>query len=197
MKDPLIHGNSKMGRRVAIFNLPPLATCAPTAWCRQGKNGQPACYALRNNFLLPNVLRGARERLDFSRTDGFVDAMITAIKKARVRFFRFHSSGDFYSAEYVRKVLAIARACPETLFRTTTRRREFRAELQQLNSLPNFIVRESLDPDRPDPVLDLPFAALDSLPIAAAPGTIRCPNDCVQCGYSCWKQRDNMSLKER
>jgi hypothetical protein len=197
MKNPLIRGNSKMGLQVALFNLPPVKTCTPTHWCLHGRGGRPACYALRNNYVLPNVVRSAEERLAFSQTEGFVEAMIAAIQVAHVRFFRFHSSGDFYSADYVRRVMAIAAACPETLFRTTTRRRRFGAALRKLNELPNFIVRESLDEEKPTPMMGLPFAALVHLPVVQeTTNVIHCPNDCVACGHQCWKDPSSMAFAE-
>lgn len=196
MKDPLIRGNSKMGVRVALFNLPPVVTCTPTKWCLHGRGGKPACYALRNNFVMPRVKQSAQTRYEFSQTAEFVPVMIAAIKKMAPTYFRFHSSGDFYSVEYIRKVMAIAKSCPEVLFRTTTHRRDFAKELRTLNALPNFIVRESLDDERPTPKMGLPVAALGHLPIAGEPGTIKCPNDCDQCGHSCWKSRRSMSFAE-
>jgi hypothetical protein len=196
MKNPLIRGNCKMGPHVALFNLPPIVTCTPTKWCLHGRNGKPVCCALRNNFLLPNVILGAQTRLEFSQSEGFVEGMIAAIHKLGPKFFRFHASGDFYSVAYVRKVITIAKACPAVIFRTTTHRRDLTGPLQELNALPNFIVRESLDSSRPTPKMHLPVAALSHLPIADDPLFIRCNNDCVKCDYSCWKSRQSMSFVE-
>lgn len=185
-----------MGPEVYLFNLPPKKTCTPTHWCLKGNNGKPACYALRNNFLLPNVKKGAQKRYEFSRHSSFIDKMVQAINRRNPEFFRLHASGDFYSEEYVEKITEIATQCPETMFRTTTRRRDLTKVIQKLNNLPNFIVRESLDRQRTDPKMNLPFAAISSLPIVQENESLHCINDCVKCGYGCWKSRDNMDFDE-
>jgi len=192
----LIKGNVKMGPRVFLYNLPPKKTCTPTHWCLKGRNGKPACYALRNNFNLQSVIKAAQARLEFSKGPEFVGSMVQAIQRKKPEFFRFHSSGDFYSEEYARKVIQIAQQCPETLFRTTTRRRDLTNVLQELNSLPNFIVRESLDSERSEPEMGLPFAALASLKIVNPDTDYHCLDDCVKCNYSCWKEDFNMYFNE-
>lgn len=189
----VIQGNTKMGRKVGVFNLPPRRTCCPSEWCLTGRGGNPACYALRNNFLLPSVANAALARLEASKQPDFVGRMVAEIQ-GNYHYFRVHASGDFYSAKYVRKWIEIAKAVPKTIFRTTTRRRDLTEVLQELNALPNFIVRESLDPEYPTPTMRLPFAALSSMGIAE--GTFLCTNDCVKCKYTCWKQRTSMCFDE-
>jgi len=196
VKNLLIKGNSKMGPSVYLFNLPPKKTCTPTRWCLEGNGGKPACYALRNNFLFPNVIRGAEERFELSKQEDFVDRMVKEIHQASPKYFRFHSSGDFYSKKYVEKVIEIAKACPDTLFRTTTRRRDLSDSIKELNHLSNFIVRESLDSERKTPKMGLPFAALNDLPIVGKSDSYHCLNDCPKCGYYCWEHAYNMDFDE-
>jgi hypothetical protein len=205
MKDILIKGNIKMGKNVYIFNIPAKDTCTPTYWCLNGRNGKPACYGLRNNFLLPNVIISAKERYELSKTKEFVSLMINEIHSKNPKYFRLHSIGDFYSIEYVRKIIDIAKECPDTIFRTTTRRRDLTQVIQELNSEPNFIVRESLDIDRPTATMNLPYAAIASiLPDSikkevdskSTPTIYKCINDCVLCDYTCWKSRINMYFEE-
>lgn len=192
--DLLIKGNLKMGKNVYLYNLPPKATCTPTVWCLKGRNGKPACYALRNNFNFPSVKIAARKRLRASKLKSFVPKMVEEINKKAVKYFRFHSSGDCYSEEYITKLMAIAFNCPATLFRTTTRRRDLARSLRQLNSLSNFIVRESLDVERPKPKMRLPIAALSSLPVAKK--VFKCINNCENCNYSCWHNDSDMCFEE-
>ncbi|MFA5887376.1 MAG: hypothetical protein WC852_01555 [Candidatus Nanoarchaeia archaeon] len=192
--DLLIKGNIKMGDNVYLFNLPPVLTCTPTDWCLRGMNGKPRCYALRNNFLFKTVKKGAKVRYELSKQDNFIDLMAEEINKKEVEYFRFHSSGDFYNESYVRKVIAIAERCPGTLFRTTTRRRDLTDVIQELDSVPNFIVRESLDHERQTPQMGLLFAALASLPVSK--NAYNCLEDCAKCKYHCWHQRENMSFAE-
>ncbi|MBN2052578.1 hypothetical protein JW756_03680 [Candidatus Woesearchaeota archaeon] len=196
VKDILIKGNAKMGSEVYIFNLPPKKTCTPTAWCLYGRNGKPACYALRNRYVFPSVISALEERHALSLQEDFVERMSEEIKRKKAIFFRFHSAGDFYSEEYARKVIEISKSCPNTLFRTTTRRRDLTDVLQELNSLPNFIVRESLDNERPKPVMGLPFTALSHMDIVKKEKTYRCLDDCPACDYYCWQHRDNINFDE-
>jgi hypothetical protein len=194
VKNLLIKGNTKMGPEVFLFNLPARETCTPTRWCLGGKNGNPGCYALKGNFQFPSVQKATMERLKHSQEKDFVGRMIVEITRKEPKYFRFHSSGDFYSSEYVKKVRAIAEACPETLFRTTTRRRDFIQEILRLNALPNFIVRESLDDERPIPEMGLPFAALAHLPVVGEQESYHCKNSCPECEYHCWENSVNIDF---
>lgn len=191
-----IKGNSKMGNDVYIFNLPPIKTCTPTAWCLKGKNGKPACYALRNNFLFSNVIKAGETRYELSKLDQFVAEMTAFIKKKKVKYFRIHSSGDFYSQEYVKKWIQIAKSCPETKFRGTTHRRDLITIIENLNSLPNVIIRESLDNEVKNPITNLSFAALSSLDIVKKESSYHCVNNCPSCGYYCWEKKSNINFDE-
>lgn len=194
--DLIIPGNSKMGKEVYMFNLPAKETCTPTDWCLHGYNGKPACYALRGRCIWSNVIMGAKNRYALSKRDDFADLMTQAINKKQVKFMRIHASGDFYSSDYVKKIIEVASACPKTLFRTTTRRRDLSSELQELNSLSNFIVRESLDDERYSTAMNLPFAALSHLDIAKQNEIYLCKEDCTECKHHCWKNRCNVAFDE-
>ena len=196
MAEIAIKGNSKMGQNVYLYNLPAKDTCTPTHWCLYGRNGKPACYALRNNFCLPTVIEAAKKRLEISKQPDFVEKMSEFIRDKKVNYFRMHSSGDFYSNEYVQKWLEIAKNCPDTLFRSSTRRLDLTDSIIELNSLSNVIIRESLDLDRPEQQTSLPFSALAHLPIVQRESCYKCPNDCDKCGFSCWKNRWNTCFDE-
>ena len=189
MRHLLIKGNTKMGPEVFIFNLPPILTCRPTPWCRTN------CYALKGNFKFPSVKQSAHERLRLSRLSNFAEMMIEEIGRRHVAMVRLHSSGDFYSRAYVQKWIIIAKRCPKTLFRTTTKRRDLVEVIRQLNALPNFIVRESLDCSSSRPTMGLPLAMVDNIPGVKERATrgkiFRCINDCPTCGYVCWRKRQD------
>jgi hypothetical protein len=190
----LIKGNVKMGAKVYLFNLPPHLTCKPTKWCLKGRDGKPACYARRNNFTLKTAKDAALRRYKASKRKDFVEKMLEEFEKIDPEFFRWHSGGEFYSEEYVDKVREIVRNTPNTLFRTTTRRRDLAKSLRKLAKLPNMIVRESLDQEVSKPTMRLPVAALSDLPIAK--DMFLCPNDCDVCKYHCWKEPCDMCFEE-
>ena len=160
----------------------------------KGRDGKPACYARRNNFNLPNVKDATMKRYRASKRKDFVEKMLEELEKADPEFFRWHSGGEFYSEEYVDKVREIVRNTPNTLFRTTTRRRDLAKPLRKLAKLPNMIVRESLDLEVPKPTMRLPVAALSTLPIAK--DMFLCPNDCDACGHHCWQEPCDMCFDE-
>ena len=192
----VIKGNSKMGPHVGIFNLPARRTCRPSEWCLKGRRGNPACYALRNNFMLLSVRRSADRRFDASRQASFASDMIDEIK-GKWEYFRVHSSGDFYNSEYVQKWVEIVKACRGTLFRTSTRRVDLIDDLRVLHKLPNMIVRESLDPTIPKPRTRFPVAALSGVELTKAKmdRMLFCLNDCVGCDYGCWKEPLNIMFE--
>jgi hypothetical protein len=196
-KELLVRGNSKMGKEVYHFSLPPVITCTPTSWCLKGNNGKPSCYATRNQYTFTSVREALRSRLKDSMKADFTDRLVQEIHRKKVVYCRLHASGDFYSPEYVQKITEVVRRCPDTLFRTTTRRRDFKRLLQKLNSLPNCIVRESLDDERPIPVMELPFAALSHLLVAKKSKALVCADDCPKCKYRCWKKTVNICFPQK
>jgi hypothetical protein len=194
MKNLLIKGNLKMGSKVYLFNLPPKITCTPTQWCLHGNNGNPSCYALRNNFNLPSVKKATKQRYKESLKKDFSGKITEEILKNEAIYVRLHSSGDFYSGEYVNKWIKIASSNPKTQFRSTTRRRDLTNIIQELNSLPNVVIRESLDIERSVPQMGLRFAALSDLEIAK--NAYKCMDDCELCNYYCWNNDVDVCFDE-
>jgi len=180
----LIRGNRETGREVYLFNLPIDKTCRPTPWCKEH------CYGKIGNFsrFKKHVAKGARKRYKLSLSDEFVETITKEIFRRKIKLVRVHAIGDFYSKEYVRKWVRIAKNCPQTKFRTTTKRRDFKDVILELHSLPNFNVRESLDPSFQTPTMGLPIAAIDTIDIAK--NLFRCISDCKKCGYPCWHQKN-------
>jgi hypothetical protein len=143
---------------------------------------------------MPSVQAATLARWAASQKEDFVEKVLAELKRLKPQFFRWHSGGDFYSEEYVKKVTEIVEGTPDTLFRTTTRRRDLTESILLLARLPNMIVRESLDTDFPESTMGLPVAAISSLPIAQ--GMFKCPNDCETCGHHCWRNSCDMCFDE-
>jgi len=172
------NGNSKMGKNVKCFNLPPLETCTPTKWC--AKN----CYALKGRHTFANVKASHQRNLEMSKLAGFSIAATIELDRWRGRYVRIHAAGDFYDEEYVNKWFLICRAVPHKLFKATTRRLDLREPLEKLAALPNVVVRASTDPSN--------CVGIGAFPVFAVPGTpvpdghIMCNDDCEACKYECW-----------
>jgi hypothetical protein len=114
LRNLLQQGNTKLGEGIYTFSLPAVTTCPGSSpACRK------ECYALRGRF---RFLRKAYRRyLAASKADNFAPQMAAEIRRRWAGCVRIHVSGDFYSAEYVRKWVAVARACPGTRFFAYTR----------------------------------------------------------------------------
>lgn len=204
-----VFGNSKM-RGVMIFNLPAVHTCRPSRWCLSGRDGRPACYAVRGNHTTRRTQRDQAARYYASLASDFQGRVVSEIHAAgdRGRIFKIHATGDFYSSTYAQKWIEIAYDCPDTIFRTTTRRDDLAAVLREFAALPNVVLRESLDPSRRErrmPWLPCCFPNTPELTCGAAAGPrnspepsglvsslvgrgglFACPGACRPCGYTCW-----------
>ena len=80
------------------------------------------CYSLKFENLYPSVLENHFINTALSMADDFVCNMIEEIKnKRRLKYFRIHADGDFYSIGYIKKWLAIMKACPDSQFYAYTK----------------------------------------------------------------------------
>jgi hypothetical protein len=141
----LIKGNSKLGKQVYHFSLPAHFTCpGETDACAS------VCYAKNGFYNMDNVKKSLLTSLKRSKRADFVAKMIEAIGRRKIDVLRIHVSGDFYSAKYVRKWLAIAKRYPNIKFYAYTRswrvKRIVKA-LIALAALPNVHLWWSVDKD--------------------------------------------------
>ena len=135
--------NSKTGKKMGNFNLPPIITCpGATDYCKS------VCYANKGRFKWNNVKKSHKDSLELSKQKDFIIKAIKECKK--LDFVRLHSSGDLYSIPYINSWYQIAKGCSDTHFCAYTRswrlNNYFRA-LIKLNSLPNFHLFLSVDKD--------------------------------------------------
>ena len=112
----LVGGNDKLGRHIATFGLPAIETCPGlTALCKS------LCYANRGRYLTPPVRDRRRRNLEYTTRREFCDRICAEIAAGEYEVVRIHDSGDFYSAEYVRKWCQIAQRNPRVRFYAYTR----------------------------------------------------------------------------
>lgn len=111
----LTEGNGKLGERgIFVFSLPVHSTCpGSTPTCRA------CCYADSGQIKMQQ--HRYRSKLESAKADSFVSRMVAEIRRGWIGCVRFHVSGDFFSAEYVAKWEAIARALPHVRFYGYTR----------------------------------------------------------------------------
>lgn len=98
---------------IFCFNLPPISTCPCAGECKS------YCYALQSAKRWPSVRKGLAKRFLLSTTRNFVDQIVPECEGKR--YIRIHSSGDFYSEEYVRQWRMIALSNPNVQFYAYTK----------------------------------------------------------------------------
>jgi hypothetical protein len=140
-----VRGNHKVGKGVLVWNLPVFDTCpGKTPSC------EAVCYADRGNSRWPATKRRHAKNLQAAEADNFVEKVIAEIRKRGASLVRIHSSGDFFSAAYVARWVAVAEATPGVTFWCYTRSwrvPEIMPQLERLASLPNVYVWFSCDKD--------------------------------------------------
>ena len=161
-------GNSKL-HNTFMFNIP-----ATKPVCNRICKG---CYAAREQVRFPAVLAAREKRLEASKQATFPSTICGEISRLRnkPKYFRLHASGEFYSQAYVNFWTMIAKANPDIMFYTYTKRlNDF--DFSNLSSLDNFVLINSLH-----------FGKLNYGPIADAPANaFVCPHsDTVRCGVEC------------
>ena len=108
--------NRKLGKKVAVFNLPQGKTCpGKTALCRE------ICYAAKAERMYPAAAAMRARNLVAAEKDTFVDDMIAEILGSGVSLLRIHESGDFFSQEYLNKWVKIIEVCSRVKFLAYTK----------------------------------------------------------------------------
>ena len=204
-------GNKKLVNtdkvRFMIWNLPVIKTCPfRTAHC-EGK-----CYARKAEKCYPTCLPSRESNYQETLKDDFVENMIYTIEKklsgrgfrGKLAVFRIHESGDFYSLEYTRKWIEIAKHFEydkRIVFTAYTKSIPYFIECGYgFPQFPqNLIVRSSLWDDTDPELVELTerynfptYTALELelIEIALKTGTLfycRC-NDCATC-LACYSNK--------
>jgi hypothetical protein len=138
----------KLGGLIHPFSIPARKTCpGKSKFCAS------ICYADTGFFQMPNVKRRHAANLKRTREAGFVADVVAEIRERYIAVARVHMAGDFYSAAYAAKWVAIVRQCPRTTFFCYTRSWNQDAILPVLAGLarlPNMHLWFSTDHEMPD-----------------------------------------------
>ena len=70
------------------------------------------CYAKKGAYIWSNVKPAFENRYQLSKTDNFIEAMNTEIRKKKPDYVRVHDRGDYYSRAYLHKWISIANDNP-------------------------------------------------------------------------------------
>jgi len=149
----LTRGNGKLGEGIHAWSLPAVETCPG-----RSRLCQSVCYALAGRYRTRMVQDRLQENLDAALADDFVPRVVAEIRRRGVHTLRVHVSGDFFSADYARKWLDLARQSRRTRFYAYTRSwrvEDVRPVLADLARLRNVRLWFSCDADTGVPA-DLP-----------------------------------------
>ena len=78
------------------------------------------CYAKKGAYIWSNVKPAFENRYQLSKTDNFIEAMNTEIRKKKPDYVRVHDSGDYYSRAYLHKWIEVAIHNPHVRFYSYT-----------------------------------------------------------------------------
>ena len=71
------------------------------------------CYALKGMYRFSNVKAAQYRRLEALKRVGWVRAMAMQINSKKVKYFRWHDSGDVQSLRHLAKIFKVCRLTPE------------------------------------------------------------------------------------
>jgi hypothetical protein len=104
------------------------------------------CYATTGNYRFPNVKKPREHNREDWQRDSWVDDMVAELDNDR--YFRWFDSGDMYHIKLARKMLEVMKRTPWVRHWLPTRMHKFAKfapVIQEMNSLPNVVVRLSSD----------------------------------------------------
>ena len=135
----LLSTNSKLRRdRIFKFSLPKGKTCIGADKCLEW------CFAGKGHYKIhaKTIAIAHNRNLKDSKSEDFIDRMITEIVKRKLTRIRIHDSGDFYSQDYVDKWVTIAGSLPNVKFYAYTK--SLQLDFTRFTRLPNARMIQSL-----------------------------------------------------
>ena len=150
------------------------------------------CYAMRGNYLYPNVSQGLYKRFNAFKNKRFVEAMTLMIKAKCTSHFRWFDSGDLANMEMLEKIVEVCQNTSYIQHWLPTREVKIVSDyLKIYNQFPeNLLVRVSA------PMVDgkpLKFRWTSTVHHKENPIGRDCPsrfqeNKCMDC-RACWDRR--------
>lgn len=130
------HARTVTGHRTGLgkpSKMPGYSTSLPASACKVGAKLAKvagsvcsACYALRGNYIYPDVRAGLQRRLDALDDPQWVAGMVRLVghyTDPNDPYFRIHDSGDMQSVDHVLQWVEVAQALPWVRFWAPTRER--------------------------------------------------------------------------
>jgi len=130
-------------KRVFNFGIPAYKSASGKTTCPFADGCVKFCYAKKGAYIWSNVKPAFEKRYQLTKTDLFVEAMDTEIKKKKADYVRVHDSGDYYSPKYLQKWLTIAKNNPSVRFYSYTNSIQFIKDLKTIPTNFDFIFSDS------------------------------------------------------
>lgn len=74
------------------------------------------CYACKGHYAFTTAIKAHDKRLLATLHPKWVEAMITVLKGKKVRYFRWHDSGDLQSVQHLKKIIKVCEGVPDMMF---------------------------------------------------------------------------------
>lgn len=115
--ETIIHSLSEPSKMPGYGYGLPTRACKTGSKLRQIENSVCAsCYACKGHYTFNPVINAAEQRLQAIKSPEWVSAMVTVLGAKRVRFFRWHDSGDLQSVTHLKKIIRVAEGVPDMKF---------------------------------------------------------------------------------
>ena len=112
--------SKELGLRVFNFGIPAYKSASGKLTCPMADSCVKFCYAKKGAYIWSNVKPAFEKRYQLTKTDDFVEAMNTEIRKKKPDYVRVHDSGDYYSRAYLKKWIEVAIHNPSVRFYSYT-----------------------------------------------------------------------------
>ena len=112
--------SKELGLRVFNFGIPAYKSASGKLTCPMASECVKFCYAKKGAYIWSNVKPAFEKRYQLTKTDNFVEAMNTEIRKKKPDYVRVHDSGDYYSLAYLKKWIKVAIHNPSVRFYSYT-----------------------------------------------------------------------------
>ena len=193
LKVSISNGNSKMGA-IPSVSLPPIITCTNCESCAK------KCYAAKLCRIYPSV-RAAYDR-NYTILKEDRDSYFSQVKAAAMitGFFRWHVSGDIIDADYLNRMVKIARELKNTHFLAFTKNYEVVNEYFKSHKKPanlKLIFSLPFDGAKIDNPHNMPTAAVILKGCDPRPSYKICGGNCTECacrGVGCWELKKGQTI---
>lgn len=174
-------GNKKLSRDILIFNLPPGKSCLNCKECYK------TCYARKAYKQYPNVKISWNYNLELAKNDPekLFNSIVNQLKSTKKNIIRIHSSGDFFSQDYIDLWEKIIKSFPDKRFYVYTKVNKL-LDFSNIRKLNNFnLIKSFIDGHLNYGSIDYCNNLVKNHGAFLCPATkgkgIRCGQDCNYC----------------